>query len=103
MDPQLIVFFTEEEYVVAEDEGAHSIEFKNGMETSDQEASEGVEFFQIINDQFGRLEIIRVKSQIMMRLEDIEMLRKIQLAEIFRWLLVVLVYFANYFVCYHRW
>ena len=86
MDPKLIAVFAKEENMIGEYDSHHAVEFKYAMDASDQEASERVEFFQVIYDQFGGGEIVGVGNErdVVVGAQCMKSLRNIKFVEVFR-------------------
>ena len=82
--------------MVLEHEGYILVEFKDGMKTADQETTEGTELFKALVDDF------HVGSpQLVMRLQQLYEIRDVELLTMACRLLVVLIYFLNYFFGNH--
>lgn len=62
MDPHLAILFPKEKNMVAEDEGHHLVEFQDGIHAPYKEASERVEFLQIVQDDFKIVRLYGVVS-----------------------------------------
>lgn len=96
MHSHLIVFLTEEEYVVTKYESHHLVEFKHGIDASDEKSSEGVELVEIVN-----YDLIVGLSDGMESGKHRYVVIQSQLIRILMRLAEFLIYFLDYAVCDH--
>lgn len=69
MHAHLVILFPEEEDVTSEYECDYLVKFKYGIDASDEESSERVEFIKIVNDYFDSVTPYRMV--VMQHIEEI--------------------------------
>lgn len=88
--------------MAAKHEGHITVKMQYGMQTPHQKTAEGTVFLHILECHLSFAEIFRIYGHIMIWPKYIKCIRKIQVVEIFRRALMLLVDFLYYGIGYHR-